>query len=260
MRVYVLPATFRGTEQFSVSGKDAHYLTRVLRMREGSCFAARDATGTFWDLTITAIDKGECRISCKLAGKDPAAVTDSLPSYRGPFPEIHLYQCLCKGKKMEQIIRQTTELGVTRIIPVSSEYCVVDISGKEEERRNKYGTVVKEALQQCGSSVMTTVADPIDISMIVSEWDNRGTAMVLHQVSVANQMSLSELLETHVEEHPRAPIALVVGSEGGFSEKEVDSLVVGGFFPVLLKTNILRAETAAVVSVALAQQLLVSHL
>jgi 16S rRNA (uracil1498-N3)-methyltransferase len=52
----------------------------------------------------------------------------------------------------------------------------------------------------------------------------------------------------------------VVGSEGGFSEKEVDLLVAGGFYPVLLKTNILRAETAAVVSVALTQQLLVNHL
>ena len=260
MRVYVLPATFRGTELFSVSGKDAHYLTRVLRMKEGSSFAARDATGAFWDVTITAIGKGECRLSCKRAGTEPASVTDSLPSYRGPFPEIHLYQCLCKGKKMEQIIRQTTELGVTRIIPVSSEHCVVDISGKEEERRNKYGTAVKEALQQCGSPIMTTVAEPIDISMVVSEWNNRGTAMVLHQVAVDNQLSLTDLLESHAKAHPRTPIALVVGSEGGFSEKEVDQLISGGFYPVLLKTNILRAETAAVVSVALAQQLLVSHL
>jgi 16S rRNA (uracil1498-N3)-methyltransferase len=229
-------------------------------MKEGSCFAARDATGAFWDITIAAIDKGECRLACKRAGAEPASVTDSLPSYRGPFPEIHLYQCLCKGKKMEQIIRQTTELGVTRIIPVSSEYCVVDISGKEEDRRNKYGAVAKEALQQCGSSIMTEVAEPIDISMIVSEWDNRGLAMVLHQVAVDNQSSLSDLLESHAKSHPRTPVALVVGSEGGFSEKEVDLLVAGGFYPVLLKTNILRAETAAVVSVALTQQLLVNHL
>lgn len=260
MRVYVLPATFHGTELFSVSGKEAHYLTRVLRMKEGSCFAARDAAGAFWDVTITAIEKGECRLTCKRAGAEPASVTDSLPSYRGPFPEIHLYQCLCKGKKMDQIIRQTTELGVTRIIPVSSEYCVVDISGKEENRRNKYETVVKEALQQCGSSVMTEVAEPIDISMIVSDWNNRGLAMVLHQIALDNQSSLSDLLENHAKAHPRTPIALVVGSEGGFSEKEVDLLVTGGFYPVLLKTNILRAETAAVVSVALAQQLLVNHL
>lgn len=260
MRVYVLPSSFRGTGSIVLSGKDAHYLIKVLRMKAGYSFAGRDSNGEFWDLAVTSIGKGSCTLSCSRSAGEPKEVSDTLPSFRGPFPEIHLYQGICKGKKMEQIVRQVTELGVTRIIPVASRHGVVDLSGKEEDRKQRLEIIAKEALQQSGSPVMTAISMPIDVNGIPTDWGNRGTAIVLHQLPIEGQRSLQDLVREHLSLHPQDPVALVIGPEGGFSDQEVGLLTDGGFQPVLLKTNILRTETAAIVAAGVVQQMLVDHL
>ncbi|MDX9938838.1 MAG: RsmE family RNA methyltransferase [Sphaerochaetaceae bacterium] len=259
MRVYVLPDSFGGNGDLVLSGKDAHYLTKVLRMKEGSLFAGRDKSGRFWDLKLTAVGKGTCTLCCTEAQSDPVSTSDALPSYRGPFPPIHLYQGLCKGKKMEQIVRQATELGVTRIIPFSSRSSVIDLTGKEEDRRQRLVLIAKEALQQSGSPVMTEIAWPIDLSEIPGEWGDRGTAVLLHQVPKAKEESLPSILRAHRIARDGAPVALVVGPEGGFSDEEASLLTAHGFHPVMLKTNILRAETAAIVATAIVQHLLIEE-
>jgi 16S rRNA (uracil1498-N3)-methyltransferase len=104
---------------------------------------------------------------------------------------------------------------------------------------------------------MTEISTPIDIGAVCADWRGRGTAIVLHQLGVPLQRTLTQILAEH---RPGDPIALLVGPEGGFADEEVSALVTGGFLPVLLKTNILRAETAAVVATALVQQLLVDNL
>lgn len=252
MRVYMLPSSFKGERELILGGKDAHYLTRVLRMRVGSGFTGRDNRGKFWDLQVVSIDQRSCTLSCSEAGREPAELSDALPSYRGPFAEIHLYQGICKGKKMDQIIRQATEIGVSRIIPVSCSHSVVDLVGKEEERRRRLEGIVKEALQQSGSPVMTTVASPLDLSQVPGDWQSRGPALVLHQVAMGEQVSLYR----SIIEDARQPIALLVGPEGGFSDEEVAQVLEEGFSPVLMRTNILRAETAAVVAAGMIQQML----
>jgi len=252
MRMYVLPSDFRGTERYTVVGKDVHYLTKVLRLSEGMQFTGRDFSGALWDLTIESVHRNSCTLLCAQTS-EPQALTDALPEYRGPFPEIHLYQAVCKGKKMDQIVRQATELGVTRIVPVTSERSLVDMTGKEDDRRIRYEKIVKEAVQQSGSLVVTTIGTPIKLDQVSADWGHRGPACMLHQVSQAQQRTLAELTRT-------APIALVIGPEGGFSESEVQMLIREDFHPVLLKTNILRAETAAIAAVAIVQHLLVEKL
>lgn len=253
MRLYILPPSFEGEEELVLSGKDFRYLTKVLRMGSGSRFAGRDRHGRLWDLQVDSVGKDRCTLRCSFVTEQPAALSDDLPSYRGPFPEIHLYQGLCKGKKMDQIVRQATELGVRRIIPVSSRFGVVDLKGKEEDRRQRLELIVKEALQQSGSPVMTTVSIPIDIGKVADDWHEKGTAIVLHQLEVAGQRPLTRILA----EHQGGPVAILVGPEGGFAEDEVEYLLARGFLPVHLKTNILRAETAAIVATSFVQQILV---
>lgn len=252
MRVYMLPPSYKGEGQLTLGGKDAHYLTRVLRMRVGSAFTGRDNHGRFWDLQVISIDQKSCTLSCTKAGSEPAKLSDALPSYRGPFAEIHLYQGICKGKKMDQIIRQATEIGVSKIIPVSCRHSVVDLAGKEEERRRRLEGIVKEALQQSGSAVMTTVSRPLDITQVTGDWQRRGPAFILHQAAMGEQVSLYR----SIMEDTRQPIALLVGPEGGFSDEEVAMVLEGGFAPVLMPTNILRAETAAIVASGMVQQML----
>lgn len=256
MRIFVLPPDFRRTDRYTIEGKDVHYLTKVLRLLEGESFTGRDAKGSFWDLTIITIRKNSCTLACRPLEKIESS-TDALPVFRGPFPEIHLYQAICKGKKMEQIVRQATELGVTRIIPITSEFCVADISKKEKERVSRYESIVKEAVQQSGSPVVTEIATPLPLDKVPMDWNRRGTALLFHQVKVDIQKDLHEILQLHRSKSPQKPIAIVIGAEGGFSDREVEGLMEEEFLPVLLKTNILRAETAAIASIAIVQHFLV---
>ena len=155
--------------------------------------------------------------------------------------------------KNEQSWREFIQPGAT--VKVHEKIKDVDAKGKEKERIQRYETIIKEAIQQSGSPILTQVSMPISVSQVVSDWANRGTAMVFHQVAVHQQMSLPTVLKNHPG--IKTPIAIIVGAEGGFSDREVHQLLESGVFPVLLKTNILRAETAAIAAIAITQHLLV---
>ncbi len=261
MRMYVLPLEFSGEPQLQIEGKEAHYLMRVLRMKEGFRFAGRDKNGSLWDLEMISHGKGSCTLSCHPAGDVAIETADVLPSYNGPLPELHLYQCLCKGKKMEQIVRQATEIGTCRIIPVQSKHSVVDFSKKESDelgiKRDRLQSMVKEAIQQSGSSIMTCVEKTLPFHKIREDWSGRGLALFFHQDPIEGQKSLVEVVSSYAREKgSEAPIAIVVGPEGGIADDEVLFLLQSGFTPVLLKTNILRAETATTFALAAIQTLM----
>jgi len=244
MRLYLLPKEFSGESLLLLEGKEAHYLTKVLRMQVGSRFAGRDHKGKLWDLEITHKAKNTCTIRCAQAGQEVQEASDDLPAYNGPFPNLSLYQCLCKGKKMEQIARQATELGVARIIPVQSVHSVVDLSKKE----------VEEAIQQSGSAVPTVVERMLRLPDVIEDWHGQGLGLFFHQLPLEDQQSLADTVSSYAKEKgPLAPIAVLIGPEGGLSTEEVQHLLHGGFKPIHLKTNILRAETAAIYALSAIQ-------
>jgi 16S rRNA (uracil1498-N3)-methyltransferase len=258
MRLYLLPKEFSGESLLHLEGKEAHYLTKVLRMQVGSRFAGRDHKGVLWDLEITHKDKNTCSIRCAQAGQQVQEASDALPAYNGPFPNLSLYQCLCKGKKMEQIVRQATELGVARIIPVQSAHSVVDLSKKEveelTEKKDRLQAMVKEAIQQSGSAVPTVVERMLRMTEVIEDWQGHGLGLFFHQLPLENQQSLADTVSSYAKEKgPQAPIAVLIGPEGGLSTEEVQFLIHGGFKPIHLKTNILRAETAAIYALSAIQ-------
>ena len=259
MRVYLLSKDFSGTNRHTITGKDMQYLVNVLRLRQGFQFIGRDSKGQMWSLTMESIEKHACTLICAPAGDEQIVGGESLPEYRGPFPQIYLYQAVCKGKKMDQIVRQATELGVSRIIPVTSEHTVVDVSQRSEGKVSRYETIVKEALQQSGSPLITQIDPFLSLKEVGDHWNRRGPAYVLHQSAFGTQKSFIELLSRHTD-IAEIPMAMLIGAEGGFSDREIEIVTQQGFEPVLLKTNILRAETAAIAAVAIAQQILVDAL
>jgi 16S rRNA (uracil1498-N3)-methyltransferase len=259
MRQYLLGPSFSGQTNFTVFGKESQYLTRVLRIKEGQCFAGIDRNGVIWDLQMESIGKDSCTLSCQEAEEGKAKqTTDSMPSYCGPFPKLFLYQCICKGKKIEQIVRQATEIGVEEINLVQSKYCVSDFSNKTDKavslRTERLEAQIKEAIQQSGSPIATHMGETtIKLEDLPKHWDNRGLGIFFHQSEISQQTSLKTLLETNPME---TPIAIVIGAEGGFSDEECLFLETSGFKPVLLKTNILRAETAATYAISAIQVLM----
>ncbi len=257
MRLFLLPQNYHGEPEIELSGKDFNYLTRALRLKQGQAIMGRDRQGNLWDLRIESIGKSSCILSAKSA-KDAEERTDALPEAR-PLRPIVLYQCLPKGRKADDIIKKATEAGVRDIVLVKSRNCVANLEGKELQRLGRYDAMVAEAIQQSGSMVPTKVDGVIDLKDIPADFKTRckdaeGLGIVLHQSRIESQNN--DLL--HLAMGFDGTVALVVGPEGGLEEEECQLLIDSGFKALLLKTNILRCETASIYAIGALQTILES--
>ena len=255
MRLFLLPKTYKGEPSLELTGKEYNYLVKALRLKEGQKIMGRDLSGALWELTITQIKKGSCLLT-SIPAKEATEYTDTLPQDR-PLKPIILYQCLPKGRKLDDIIKKATETGVKAIVLVNSENCVANISGKETSKLARFDSIVKEAIQQSGSMVATTVEGPIDLKEIPKDLEKRANGdktlgLVLHQCKLKEDQSN---LFTTVKDF-EGTTALVVGAEGGLTDAECQTLLAAGFKAILLKTNILRCETASIYALGAIQTLL----
>ncbi len=249
MRQYVLPSSYDGESTLTLEKKDSQYFIKVLRLKVGDKIVAISNEGKTYQLTLIDFDKTSCTLSSiPLKSTEEGESTDSLPSFSGQYPNIHLFQCTCKGKKNDGIIRMATEMGVRSITLVQSKYC---ISKKDKKDNSRYETIIKEAKQQSGSPIPTTFNEVIKIEDLPKIW--KDPLIFFHQSKVESQKDLKTLLKDFPIDRP---IGILIGSEGGLSDAECDMLMRADFNPVLLKTNILRAETASICAISAVHTLL----
>lgn len=261
MRQYLLDSSFTSEQKTLVlTDKESQYLTKALRLKVGERILGRDRTGKTWLLKLEKIGKNSCILSVSPLEEEGEVdlATDSLPSYKGSYPRIFLYQCLCKGKKNEMIVSQATEIGVEEITLVQSTFCMKDFSHKKGNligtQKERLESQIKEAIQQSGSPIPTHLGEEsISLTDIPGHWGDKGLFIFFHQNSRSSQKSLPQLLSTVPS---NTPIAMLIGSEGGLSDQECDLLESAGFHSVMLKGNILRSETAAVYALSTIQVLL----
>lgn len=250
MKTFLLPDNFSPDSFLTLGGEDFHYLVRVLRLRAGDTFSGTDRSGNRHLLRI---------IETKENSLTTAADSDSMEASRGGghttssnvLPEIFLFQCLLKGKKMDGVIRQAVEAGVHRLVPVKSEYTIpVFDKEREEKKQRRWEAIVREAVQQSGSRVVTGVAETIELSGIEGFLGKNDLGLFFHHEPL-EQSPLHQYLSLYPKR-----VAIAIGPEGGFSSREVEELRSAGFSPVHLHTNVLRAETAAVYALGAVQTIL----
>lgn len=205
-----------------------------------------------------ASDEAGSEFLCELAGVSKRSAelvlfaSPSEPDVQAMIPKIGLVQALPKGPKMDLILRQAVEAGVSAVFPLQTRNCVArekdeaDRSDKLERRRK----IVKEALQQSGSKVMTKVlplSTPETLASLLSqEGFPSGTSLnlICHELPLAGK-SLHEYCAGEDR-----PIVLLVGPEGGFDPAETQAFQDMGFQPLHFEGAILRTETAAIYAVA----------
>jgi RsmE family RNA methyltransferase len=138
MRQFLLPRSFAGESRLVLTGGDYRHLVRVLRLRAGDEMPAVDARGTRYTMRIARVGRAECGVeiapSAALSGDVPPA-------------SITLLQCLPKGRKIDLIVRQATEAGVSRIVLLASERSLAR-AHDEANRVSRLRRVAREALQQ----------------------------------------------------------------------------------------------------------------
>lgn len=258
MRQLILPPDFHGQAEYPLRGKDARYLARVLRLSPGDGFDARDAKGLPWRATVLSASGDSVLLGLQAADspEDPGAGeyrkgAEKAISYpmTGAISRLSLFQCLPKGGKMDDIVRQAVEAGVARIHPLYSEHSVPRRTSREE----RWERVAREARQQSGSAVDTRIEAPEDLEPAVESWGGRGPGFFFHEKPLAETG-----LHRYLSRIP-AELAVLIGPEGGLSPGEVSFLIARGWRPVYLGANVLRADTAAIYAIAAVQVLLLEH-
>ena len=237
-----------------VDGKDFHYLRQVLRVKVGDMVKLRLADGLPYDSTVCKIDDSAKKITLQVCA--PTHVIASEARQSTSSIKFSLFQFIPKTQKLELIVRQATECGVKNIIPVISEYAqkgnVEALSGKKIERLQR---IVREARQQSGSPVDTTVFEPVTVEQAIDLWNK-----MKEEAGSEEKSAGYVLLEREVEDGPsRASatprlVSIFCGNEGGISPDELDLLISKALLrPVHFSVNILRCETAALYGIAAIQ-------
>lgn len=211
-----------------IDGSEFNHLTKVLRYKVGYLLTVCDNTGAEYDCTLISINKDNavCRIDQKKDGK-------VLPT------DITLYMCLSRSDRFDFILQKAVELGAKRIVPVMSEY-----STEKDINRDRQERIILEACKQCGLAIVPELASVMTFEEAV---DAEGKNAVMFYEKEGRTLINGEVL--------RGRNSIIVGSEGGFSEKEAQYAVSHGVITVSLGKRILRTETAAVSALTLTSYL-----
>lgn len=217
-----------------VEGRDHHYLSRVLRLDVGDDIDAVDPEGRVARARVVRLTPDRLDLEAWVVDES------SLPEI--PF-HLHLFPCLPKGRKMDIIVRQATEAGVTAITPVFSERAIGDPSSHQVER---WSRIAVEALQQSGRRVAPLIHPPTDFGRLdaARSAENVVSSDVFFHEDGASARPLHRILAG-----ARGLVRVLVGPEGGLSPAETRLLRDAGWSQAWLGPTVLRSETAAIAAV-----------
>lgn len=223
----------------TITGSEHHHLRNVLRTKPGETVRIIDGKGNVY--TAQILEAHDKQLSC-----EARILTHEFHPLISP--KLTLFQGLPKNDKMELILRKTTELGVTQIIPLHSEYALQKPSQNRYERWHR---VLISATKQSERAWLPELCSPQAFETSLGQLDKFSVCLFLspHRDHDLDIQHIKKVLREVAR--PDA-IALFVGPEGGFSDQEVSSAIKSGCIPVTLGKNILRTETAAIVAVAVA--------
>jgi 16S rRNA (uracil1498-N3)-methyltransferase len=234
-RLHVPPDRLGGPS-VTLTGSDYRYLARVLRAKPGQQVILFDGAGAEVVAHVERI--GPSDIELRL-GERREAVASVRASATAP---IVLLAAVPRGGRMDVLIQKTSELGVARIAPVLTARSV---ARPEVGRQARWEKIAREAARQCERADVPVVDAPVELAVALGASD-------LPELRIGFFERQGERSLASVLAEPR-PTALLIGPEGGFTDGEMDAARTAGFVPVGLGPRILRAETAAIVAVALVQ-------
>ena len=157
--------------------------------------------------------------------------------------ELVLLQGISRGERMDYTVQKAVELGVSCIVPVTTERTVVNLKGDRQARRcDHWQSVVNSACEQSGRNRVPRVAEVTPFSTAIKEAS--GLKLVLHHRAETDLGSLPV---------PQGPVNLLIGPEGGLSAQEIAAAEAAGFVPLRLGPRVLRTETAALAAMSVLQ-------
>jgi 16S rRNA (uracil1498-N3)-methyltransferase len=234
MRRFFVPTNQIQHSRAVVTGKEFHHLCHVLRLSVGEQISLRDENGRNYRGIIASLSTTSAAISVL----ETTQTTTRVP--------LTLALGLLKGQKMDLVIEKVTELGVDQIIPFTSTFTVSQLpTERQQDRLSRWQRIAQSAAKQSGSNVPHILA-PMTFSQVCAIHVPNTTSLLFYERE--EQFTLKKF--TH--EHPSISILrVIVGPEGGFAEEEITQARQHGIHVLGLGSQILRAETASIIAVAL---------
>jgi len=239
MRRFFSPQELEVNKPAVISGSDATHISKVLRLKIDDVIAVIDGRGHAFE--------------CRIRSVSPEAVTVMAEKAHASKKESHVQitfaQAMLKSKKMDTLIRQATELGISRWVPFFSERSVPTPDQKRLSARvERWNKISREALKQCGRDIFMEVLPPVSMEAVLKQGESCDRKIIFWECESGSAVTSMPAPQDQIRS-----LVVVVGPEGGFSAREVELATSLGYAPMSLGPRILKAETAAIAAAVLMQ-------
>lgn len=221
----------RVADRLHLTSEQVHYLQRVLRLNSGDVFIAQNGQGQQWQSQLTDIPGQAKILSALVPSLKPAS--------------LELVAALPKTG-FDDVVRQATELGVTRIQPLISQRTLLNPSAK---KLGRWQRIAQEASEQCERGYVPRIAPPLKFT----EWINDKHVATGNYFCVArvDGSGLLPCVQALLSDSPQQSIQVVIGPEGGWTPEEITVAIAHGYQTTSLGSGILRATTASLTALAI---------
>ena len=203
-------------------------------------------------ITVTGSDNrcGTYQITAEVDGKAQAKLIEYVDANLASYRTI-LVQSLLKGEKLEWVLQKATELNVDTIYLVPTANCVAKYDKKKlQSKVNRWEKIMLEAAQQCGRNHLPTL---VVGETLLQALDIESEALKLVAYENEAGQTIKDVLKTLHSDKSVTDVLICIGPEGGYQEKEINAIIKYSGKSVSLGNTILRAETAAIGSLAMIQ-------
>ena len=235
MRRFFVPATQIHDSRTFISGDEFHHLRNVLRLHVGAEITLCDDQGKEYHGMIVALSSTSAEIALRHR--------ERLSPPRLP---LTLALGLLKGQKMDLVIEKVTELGVDCVVPFTSTFTISQLpTERQNERLSRWQRIAQSAAKQSGS-VIPQILSPQTFEHLCGSQPPDTTMILFYEREREDTLKVFATDHLHV-----SSLCIIVGPEGGFAPEEIELARRGGIHILGLGAQILRAETASIVAVAL---------
>lgn len=274
------------SENVVIAGKDAHHLAYSLRAKKGDKIIAVDKLGHTATIELIDFDRETVRAKCVSEIKRVKSVetikiihsigkTDNVETHYKTHAKVFkkcitLADCLPKQNKFDTIVEKATELGVDKIVPLISDRTIARPGTfRVKSKLDRWNRVAKGAAEQCGRDTLPEFETICDLAEWLKKiaptlghftknksgektFDCKGS-LLLFCYENEQEQTLQEILREYKASDCDKDVIILIGPEGGFSEREVHEIKFIGGINVTLGKRILKTDTAAISALAVVQ-------
>jgi len=233
-RFFVQPEDIEG-DLVTIYEEDANHIKNVLRLNEGDM------------ITVCALNSIDYKCKIEAIRKDSvkASVVSQEKNLNETNIKVTLFQALPKSDKMEFIIQKAVELGVHRIVPISTNRTIVKVSSRSEKKLERWNKISEAAAKQSKRGFIPSIGKVVALEEAIKESKNFDLNIMAYELEKDNK------IKGILSGFEGKSVSIFIGPEGGFSQTEVKQATDYGIKPVTLGRRVLRTETAGLIALSI---------